>query len=383
MNGTLGTAVPVSTAMIRFLWRVFALFMVAGVGCTDSVGPEDEAGAPPGGIIFVSDRPGTMSNSGQVREDIYRIDADGTDVVNLTSEPAVTYRDLRLSPDGRTILFESDRVGCYNVWAMGLESLSAVQLTGRPGERCNEMPRWSPDGYHVAFTSSREPIERSWEAYVVDADGGDPRNVSDDAGLGDGGADWPHTWLPDGRLIFHHQKTGPPQTFVVNADGTGRAAFLEGQAGYAPFFSPDGSMVAFMSEWEGNPEIYVMNADGTGIRNLTNDPGEDTFWHGSRANLFVDPWSPDGTLLAFTSDRSGNREIYVIQVEGSGLHNMTNDPAEDRFSGWSPNGEWIAFESDRDGPWHIFAVNLERDEPWQITEGSTNDWNAIWVGDGA
>jgi TolB protein len=123
-----------------------------------------------------------------------------------------------------------------------------------------------------------------------------------------------------------------------------------------------------------------MNSDGTGVRNLTQDPGEDTFLHGSRMSLFVDPWSPAGTTLAFASDRTGSRDIYVIQEDGSGLTNVTNDPATDRFDGWSPSGEWILFESDRKGPSHIFAVNPKRGELWQITDGTGNDWHAIWVG---
>jgi TolB protein len=306
------------------------------------VGPEDEAGGPPGGIIFVSDRSGAVSDTGVPLTDIFRVNADGTDMENLTEEPARIYRDLRLSPDGMKIAFESDRLSCFNIWAMNIQGTGSAQLTGQPGERCNEMPRWSRNGSQVAFTSSREPIERSWEAYVMDADGDDPHNVSDDGGLGEGGADWPHTWLPDGRLVFHHQKVGPPRTFTVDADGVGREPFLELQAGYAP--------------------------------------GDDTFYHGARANLFVDPWSPGGTILAFASERTGNREVYVIHEDGSGLTNVTNDPATDRFDGWSPSGDWIAFESDRNGPWHIFAVNPDRGELWQVTDGSANDWNAIWVG---
>jgi len=114
-----------------------------------------------------------------------------------------------------------------------------------------------------------------------------------------------------------------------------------------------------VSEREGNQEIYIMNSDGTGVRNLSQDPGDDTFLHGSLMSLFVDPWSPGGTKLAFASERTGNREIYVIREDGSGLTNVTNDPATDRFDGWAPSGDWIAFESDRNGPWHIFAVNPE------------------------
>jgi len=364
----------------RLFCVIAALFLVSGIACTDSVGPEDEAGGPPGGILFVSDRSGVVSDTGWPLTDIFRVNADGTDLENLTEEPARVYRNLRLSPDGMKIAFVSDRIGCYNIWVMDIEGTGPTQLTGQPGERCNEGPRWSRDGSQMAFTSSREAIERSWEAYVMDSGGDDPHNVSDDGGLGDGGADWPHTWLPDGRLVFHHQKVGPPRTFTVELDGAGPEPFLELQTGYAPFYSPDGSKVAFVSEREGNQEIYIMNSDGTGVRNLSQDPGDDTFLHGSLMSLFVDPWSPGGTKLAFASERTGNREIYVIREDGSGLTNVTNDPATDRFDGWAPSGDWIAFESDRNGPWHIFAVNPEQGELWQITDGTANDWLAIWVG---
>ena len=379
MAGPLTLIPSASLAVTRPICVVAALFLILGSACTDSVGPGDKAEGPPGRILFVSDRSGAVSTTGEPLSDIFRVNADGTDIENLTKEPARIYRDLRLSPDGMTIAFESDRVGCFNIWVMNIEGTGATQLTGQPGERCNEMPRWSRDGSQVAFTSSREPIERSWEVYVMDADGDDPHNVSDDGGLGEGWADWPHTWLPNGRLVFHHQKAGPPRTFVVEADGTGREPFLELQAGYAPFLSPDGSKVAFLSEREGNQEIYVMNSDGTGVTNLTQNSGDDTFYHGSRANLFIDPWSPDGTMIAFASERTGNRDIYVIHEDGTGLTDVTNDPATDRFVGWSPDGDWIAFESDRNGPWHIFALNPDRGELWQVTAGSANDWNAIWV----
>ncbi|MFC1575087.1 TolB family protein [Gemmatimonadota bacterium] len=370
----------VAQAVTRPSCMVAGLLLATGIACTDSLGPDDGAESPPGGIIFVSDRSGAVSGTGAPLCDIYRVNADGTDLENLTNDPAQIYRDLRLSPDGTRIAFESDRVGCFNIWSMDTEGTGPEQLTGQPGERCSQMPRWSGDGFRIGFTTSREPIERSWEAYVMNADGSDPHNVSDDAGLGEGYADWPHAWSPDGRLVFHHQKTDLPETYIVYADGTGREPFLETQAGYAPFWSPDGSKVAFITERDGNQEVYLMNSDGTGVLNLTQNPGDDTFFHGSRANLFVDPWSPDGTLVSFASERDGNQEIYVMHRDGTGLTNVTNNPATDRFAGWSPDGNWIAFESDRTGQWHIYAVNLDRAELWQITSGSANDWNAIWVG---
>lgn len=73
-----------------------------------------------------------------------------------------------------------------------------------------------------------------------------------------------------------------------------------------PSWSPDGKMIAFDSERDGNPEIYVMNADGSGQTNISNNPG-------ARDSNPV--WSPDGKKIAFSSERDGNYDIYVINTE--------------------------------------------------------------------
>ena len=86
------------------------------------------------------------------------------------------------------------------------------------------------------------------------------------------------------------------------------------------------SKIAFSSDRDGNWEIYVMNADGTNPVNLTNHPEGD----------LAPAWSPDGTKIAFSSDRDGNSEIYEIDADGSNPVNLTNNLAEDVFSSWSP-----------------------------------------------
>jgi Tol biopolymer transport system component len=93
--------------------------------------------------------------------------------------------------------------------------------------------------------------------------------------------------------------------------------------------------IAYTSDRDGNPEIYVMNADGSNQTRLTNGQAGDS-----------DPaFSPDGTKIAFTSDRhaSGNKEIYVMNADGSNQTRLTNSPGNNHCPAWSPDGERIAY----------------------------------------
>ena len=84
--------------------------------------------------------------------------------------------------------------------------------------------------------------------------------------------------------------------------------------------------IAFTSRRDGNAEIYVMNADGSGLKNLTNNPAPD----------YDACWSPDGQRIVFVSDRDGNGEVYVMNADGSGQKNLTNNPAFDGLPSWQP-----------------------------------------------
>ena len=93
--------------------------------------------------------------------------------------------------------------------------------------------------------------------------------------------------------------------------------------------------VAFASNRMGNTDIYILNMDSGNLDRLTTDP----------AREFAPTWSPDGRFLAYTYDVDGNSEIYVINTQTKEHRQLTHNLVDDYFPAWSPNGEWIAFVS--------------------------------------
>ena len=130
--------------------------------------------------------------------------------------------------------------------------------------------------------------------------------------------------------------------------------------------------IAFESERDGNREIYVMNTDGTSQTRLTNNPAWDT----------SPVWSPDGTKIAFYSDSDGNYEIYVMNADGTSPTRLTNNPAWDADPVWSPDGTKIAFSSDREGNYEIYIMNADGTSPTRIINNLAWDTSPVWSPDG-
>ncbi|MGH2653622.1 MAG: TolB family protein [Actinomycetota bacterium] len=126
--------------------------------------------------------------------------------------------------------------------------------------------------------------------------------------------------------------------------------------------------IAFTTDPGGDNEVYVMNADGSGKTNLTNNPGTD----------LQPAWSPDGTRIAFTTGRDGEREVYVMNADGSGQINLTSHPDPDEQPAWSPDGTRIAFRADRDGNDEVYAMNADGSGPANLTNSPANDFDPDW-----
>src|SRR6266508_1777998 len=130
----------------------------------------------------------------------------------------------------------------------------------------------------------------------------------------------------------------------------------------------DGERIAFASNKGDDIDIYVMNADGSDVRQVTDEPGGDSF----------PAWSPEGTKIAFHRFRGETFDIYLINADGSGLRQLTSDPATDRFPAWSPDGNAMVFASDRDGDYDIYTMHADGSALEKLTDLPDDEGLPAW-----
>jgi Tol biopolymer transport system component len=140
----------------------------------------------------------------------------------------------------------------------------------------------------------------------------------------------------------------------------------------SPSWSPDGSLIAFTSFRHGLGDIYVIGPDGRGERRLTTHAAHDDH----------PAWSPDGRQIAFVSSRDGNPELYVMNADGSGQRRVTASPGREYYPTWSPNGTRIAFQSDRTGRANIWAVDVDGSNLARLTTGELSSQRPSWSRNG-
>jgi serine/threonine protein kinase len=323
-----------------------------------------------------------------------------------------------LSPDGRRVAYYRSEPGGVNVLTVsaldGSGSRALVQDL-RPGNAVR--PAWSPDGKRVGYV--RTALLGPSNLFVVDVATAEMRQVTRATRSGEGVQSF--VWLPDNERVavawigtsgvfnsdlavinvrdssmtrLSMNADGGFRTLTISDDGTrliatlarirrelwkvpfgpdpdtnGRAATRLLDSTYDPmwtFVSRDGNTLLFNSPISGR-NLWTMPLDRTAVpRQITSIAGNAV----AHSSL-----SPDGSRVAFASSAAGNSDIWVQNVDGTNLRQLTNDVAADSWPIWSPDGRWIAFQSQPDGRTETWRVPADGGQPDKILDVALRgDW---------
>ena len=267
---------------------------------------------------------------------IHVMDADGSNRRRVSDVPGQLHW---WSPNGLRLVFTSGfedernrNTECCRSTAVYVISTAGGELT-RITEvgSLNAFPSWSPDGTRVAFSSDRERergsqggrVSGSWQIYIANTDGSGERRLLDHPD-----DDRMPVWSPDGtRIAFTAQpipnvpEAPVSRVMVVNSDGSGLRKLAEDLNAGLPRWSPTGDAILLTGHDE---DIHLVDLATGNVRNLTGSPGREV----------EAVFSPDGSRVAFTSNRSGTQDIYVVNVDGSGLTRLTNDASHENELTW-------------------------------------------------
>jgi Tol biopolymer transport system component len=166
------------------------------------------------------------------------------------------------------------------------------------------------------------------------------------------------------------------EIYIMDCDGKNQTRLTDNKIkNSSPVWSPDGTKIAFVSDRNIFFQIYVMDADGKNQTRLTK-------------NTSVSPaWSPDGKRIVFMSPGDyndkvdSNDDIYIMDADGKNQTRLTEDKESDVSPAWSPNGKKIAFQSDRDDHWQIYVMDADGKNQTRLTESEAYNQSPTWSPD--
>ncbi len=248
------------------------------------------------------------------KKEIHLMYADGGDVRKLTNENT-TVAAPAWGMNGTEIYYTSWRRNNPDLYGVQIRGGAPWLISGQP--QLNISPHWSQKNQRVVLTLA---MDGNSEIYTMDRRGENKQRLTRTSAV-----DSSPNWSPDGRqIVFTSNRGYGQQLYIMDKDGWGMRRLTQMGTGYnyndGGVWSPDGRKIAFSCRYRGRFEIAVVNAaDGEGFQMLTNSAGHVS---GSEGNQ--DPsWSPDGSRIVFTSEKTGVKQIWVMKANGKRQYPLT------------------------------------------------------------
>ncbi len=243
-------------------------------------------------------------------DDIWVIELNGANPVNLTSDMASDEGDPMWSPDGRFIAFVSTQNDAYGIWVVNAENSLDKQRISPPDEKTYLVPNWLSDNQTIIFEGGTSASFQIWKA-TIDGEMAMPLIAQ-----GPDHVAHVHVCTTNDRIVFTNLAENLlGEIWVMHSDGSELTNLTPDKQGASPECSPDGRFIAFRSLRGTKADIWVMESDGSNEINLTKDID----------GVFSPKWSPDNTQITFSAVVDGNSDVWIVNVDGSNLQNLTGD----------------------------------------------------------
>jgi Tol biopolymer transport system component len=242
----------------------------------------------------------------------------------------------------RLIVFQSSRDSNFEIYVMNMDGTGQRRITNSPSNDIS--PSLSPDDTTILFASDRSG---NWEIYSVRSNGGEPKALT----TGQGSNSAPSWALGGTKILFVSTRDAiNGELYLMKPDGTGiQRLTQDGLVKDTPVMTADGHTVLMTVTDHGRRGIASVDVSRGQLRLLT------SLDHNS-----MDPApSPDGTTIAFASDREGRFQIYTMTLEGKNLRRLRADADENVQPWWLPRQSMMLFV--RHGQICRYSIDEEKD----------------------
>jgi serine/threonine protein kinase/Tol biopolymer transport system component len=317
--------------------------------------------SPSGDMLAIADK-----NSPDDQASIFLLNKNTGSKLQLTSPPVdSTTRDNQpaFSPDGQAVAFvrTRDDLAWSQILLKTLDGEEQKVLTKDLNGMAIDIA-WTANGSAIIYSIIKDGLNSLWR---LSAEGGVPAKLpfgenAQHLSIARGGASLAYSQRPYLNADLW-RANGPHAQHQIPPTKLPSSTRIE----YGQQISPDGKKIAFVSGRSGANAVWVCDSNGENWIQLGDG-------HSSHPR-----WSPDGMAIAYRQTYDGNPDIYVINVQSGFKHRLTDEDSVDDAPAWSSDGEWIYFSSNRSGDFQVWRMPAAGGNPVQITQnGGRFSWES-------